>query len=144
MSTSVQDMRHVFHCQVRWADLDAFGHVNNVVFHAYLQEARVDFLFTQAASLGAGGMSEGVVVARQEIDHTAPLEFRPEPVRVETWVSRIGGASFTLRYEVRDDEVVYARALSVLVPYVLETRSARRLSDAERTLLTGYLEPDAD
>jgi acyl-CoA thioester hydrolase len=132
-------MRHVFHCQVRWADLDAFGHVNNVVFHAYLQEARVDFLFTHAASLGAG-MSEGIVVARQEIDHTAPLEFTPNLVRVETWVSRIGGASFTLAYEVRDDERVYARASSVLVPYELATKSARRLSDAERSMLAEYVE----
>jgi acyl-CoA thioester hydrolase len=136
-------VRHIFHSQVRWADLDAFGHVNNVVFHAYLQEARVDFLFTHAASLGAGGMSEGVVVARQEIDHTAPLDFTTEPVRIETWVSRIGGASFTLRYDVRDDVTVFARASSVLVPYDLATRSARRITDAERALLSDYLEPEA-
>jgi acyl-CoA thioester hydrolase len=140
LGASVASMRHVFPCQVRWSDLDAFGHVNNVVFHTYLQEARVDFLFTHAKSLGAGGMSEGVVVARQEIDHTAPLEFTARPVRVETWVSHIGGASFTLDYEVRDDEIVYARAKSVCVAYELASKSARRLTDAERAMLSDYME----
>ena len=37
-------MRHVYHCPVRWADLDLLGHVNNVVYVDYLQEARVDFM----------------------------------------------------------------------------------------------------
>jgi acyl-CoA thioester hydrolase len=140
---SVSAMRHMFPCQVRWSDLDAFGHVNNVVFHTYLQEARVDFLFRHAASLGAGGMSEGVVIARQEIDHTAPLEFTSHPVRVETWVSHIGGASFTLDYEVRDENTVYARAKSVCVAYELATKSARRLTEVERGMLTDYFEPAA-
>jgi acyl-CoA thioester hydrolase len=140
---SVSAMRHTFPCQVRWSDLDAFGHVNNVVFHTYLQEARVDFLFRHAASLGAGGMSEGVVIARQEIDHTAPLEFTSRPMWVETWVSHIGGASFTLDYEVRDEDTVYARAKSICVAYELATKSARRLTEAERGMLANYLEPSA-
>ena len=29
---------------MRWADLDQLGHVNNVVYVDYLQEARVDML----------------------------------------------------------------------------------------------------
>ena len=29
---------------MRWADLDLLGHVNNVVYVDYLQEARVDML----------------------------------------------------------------------------------------------------
>ena len=31
---------------MRWADMDLLGHVNNVVYVDYLQEARVDMLRT--------------------------------------------------------------------------------------------------
>ncbi len=39
-------MRHVYRCPTRWADLDLLGHVNNVVYVDYLQEARVDLVRT--------------------------------------------------------------------------------------------------
>lgn len=136
---TVATVRHIFKAQVRWADLDAFGHVNNVVFHAYLQEARVDFLFTHAASVGVDRLATGMVVARQEIDHTAPLGFTPNPVEVHVWVTHVGGSSFTLDYEVKDSSTLYAKARSVLVAYDLVNSSPRRLTDEERTLLNKYL-----
>ena len=41
-------MRHVFQCPMRWADMDLQGHVNNVIYVDYLQEARVDMLRAHA------------------------------------------------------------------------------------------------
>lgn len=40
--------RHIYRCPLRWSDMDAFGHVNNVVFLRYLEEARIDFMFRLA------------------------------------------------------------------------------------------------
>ncbi|WP_298332609.1 thioesterase family protein [Haloactinopolyspora sp.] len=138
--------RHVTHVPLRWADMDALGHVNNVVYLRYLQEARVDMLFVHAPLHGAEELIEGVVVARHEIGYRAPLHFRAGSVRVETWVSTIGTASFTLGYEVLDvdDDVrtVYAVASSVLVPYDLEDARPRRVSDRERRVLAEFLEAD--
>jgi len=127
--------RHVFLCQLRWSDMDAFGHVNNVVFLHYLQEARVDMLFVHAPWAGAARLADGVVVARQEIDYRQPLVFRPEPVRVESWVSQVGNASFTIAYQVRDDDVVYVDASSVMVPFDMATGRPRRISAEERAVL---------
>ena len=98
-------MRHIYRCPLRWADMDAYGHVNNAVFLRYLEEARVDMLFTHAQRGGGERLAEGVVIARHEIDYKRPLIFRPEPVRIETWVTMIRHASFGLAYEVRDDDV---------------------------------------
>jgi acyl-CoA thioester hydrolase len=53
--------------------MDAFGHVNNVTYLVYLEEARVS-LFDQA-ELGAM-LGTGVVVARNEIDYKRPLVYR--------------------------------------------------------------------
>jgi acyl-CoA thioester hydrolase len=121
--------------------MDAFQHVNNVVYLRYLEEARVDWMFTRATAAGVHAFSSfGTVVSRHEIDYKRPLIFRPEPVRVETWVRMIKPASFTVAYEVRDDDHVYAVASTVLVPYDLAESRPRRITDAERGYLEEYLD----
>lgn len=129
---------HVFACPVRWSDLDAFNHVNNVTFLEYLQEARVHFAHRAGMSVGTGEPHEGAVVVHQQIDYVAPLRLRPEPVEVAVRVARIGTSSYTLTYEVRDELRVYARASSTQVSYDLTRHAPRRLSPGERAILERY------
>jgi acyl-CoA thioester hydrolase len=107
--------------------MDALGHVNNVVYLRYLQEARVDMLFVHAPRHGAEHLARGVVVSRHEIGYRAPLRFRPQPVRVETWVRRVDAASFAL-------------GSSVLVPYDLDKGRLRRVAAQERAVLESFHE----
>ena len=127
---------------MRWADLDLLGHVNNAVYVDYLQEARVDMLRVHARDRRADDLAEGVVVVRHEVQYVAPLTFRFEPVRIETWVTEIRAASFTLAYEVFDETAegrrVYLRATTVLTPYVFATERPRRLTPEERAALERY------
>jgi acyl-CoA thioester hydrolase len=132
--------RHTYLCPVRWFDLDAYQHVNNVQFLRFLEEARVDFLFTLAPRKGSETLQGGVVIARHEIDYKRPLHYRPEPVPVDTWVTEIKAASFTLAYEVHDPDVLYARARSVLVPYDFAEERPRRITVEERGYLEKYIE----
>lgn len=162
--------RHVTHVPLRWADMDAYGHVNNVVYLRYLQEARVDMLFVHAPQQGAEQLAEGVVVAKHEISYHAQLRFRAQPVRVETWVRQINNSTFTLGYEVLDLQygggghgldggkqltvngsenvpaeprrTVYAVATTVLVPYDLDGVYPRRVAADERKVLETFLELD--
>ncbi len=133
--------RHRFHCTLRWSDMDAFGHVNNTTFFTYLEEARVDLLFVHAGdAVARERLSSGIVVARHEIDYKAPLVFRPQPVPVDVWVSRLGTSSFELRYQILDDEgPVYAEAATVLVPFDVEAGRPRRVSDEERAALEPFV-----
>ena len=137
-------MRHVYECPMRWADLDMLGHVNNVVYVDYLQEARVDMLRAHAQRQ-SGELTEGVVVVRHEVTYLAPLTFRFRPVRIECWVTEIRAATFTMAYEVFHDDgdarVVYLRAKTVLSPYVFRGEHPRRLTDEEKTLLADFYEP---
>ncbi len=140
--------RHVYLCPVRWADLDALGHVNSVTYTDYLQEARVDMLREHAAMRGGEDLAEAAVVVRHEVDFAAPLHFRAEPVRIEVWVTQVRAASFTLGYEIVDlqddgSPRVYVRARTVLSPYVIAEERPRRISDRERTVLEGLREPEA-
>jgi acyl-CoA thioester hydrolase len=135
---------------MRWADLDLLGHVNNVVYVDYLQEARVDLLRTHRPTL-TSELAEAAVVVRNEVTYLAPLTFRFEPVAVEVWVSELRAASFTLAYEIYqadpadpdnpDARRVHARATTVLTPYVFATERPRRLTAEERATLERYVEP---
>ena len=123
---------------LRWSDMDAYGHVNNVQFLRLLEDARViafDQWFGQDRSL----LEEGVVVARHEIEYLAPLDFRHAPVTVDLWATKVGGASFDLAYEVRDPAMVgtmlYARAETTLVAYDFAAARPRRLRPDERAVL---------
>jgi acyl-CoA thioester hydrolase len=139
--------RHVSYVPLRWADMDAFGHVNNVVYLRYLQEARVDMLFVHAPEQGAEQLARGVVVRQHEIGYRLPLHFRPAPIRVETWVTEVRPASFELGYEVLDlgpdgSRTVYVVAASVLVPFDLAEDRIRRIMPREREVLESFLELD--
>jgi acyl-CoA thioester hydrolase len=138
-------VRHVYECPLRWADLDLLGHVNNVIYVDYLQEARIDMLVTHAPDRRADELAEGVVVVRHEVRYVSPLTFSRRSVKIECWVSEIRAASFTMNYEIFADtdegRVVYLQALTVLTPYVFATERPRRITAEERTALEGFLEP---
>ena len=138
--------RHIYECPLRWADMDSLGHVNNVVYVDYLQEARVDMLSVHAPASGGEELAEGVVVVRHDVRFLAPLVFRFEPVRIETWVSEIRAASFTMEYEILDllpdgTRHVYCRASSVLTPFVFAEERPRRIRPEEREVLERFLAP---
>ena len=139
---SVPARRHVYLCPLRWADMDSFGHVNNVVFLRYLEQGRVDWMFETAREAGVEKFSLGTVVVRHEIDYKRPLVYRAEPVRVEIWVTKIGAASFICAYEVRDEDAVYATARTTLAPYDLAEQRPRRLAPEERFYLEQYLQAE--
>ncbi|GAA5071622.1 acyl-CoA thioesterase [Streptomyces similanensis] len=126
-------MRHIYRCPLRWADMDAYGHVNNVVFLRYLEEARIDFLFRPDKQF-----KQGSVVARHEIDYKRQLVHRHAPVDIELWVTEVKAASFTLRYEVKDGDTVYVRASTVIVPFDFEAQRPRRITAEEREFLGEY------
>ena len=139
-------MRHLYRCPLRWADMDALGHVNNVRYVDYLQEARVDLLRLHGRSALGEELAEGIVVVQHDIEFLAPLAYRPEPVSIESWVTRISAASFTLAYEIFDEHGgerrVYARATTLLSPFVFAAERPRRLTPDEKQLLGRFLEEE--
>jgi acyl-CoA thioester hydrolase len=119
--------------------MDAYGHVNNVVFLRYLEEARIDFLHRPEKDF-----KQGSVVARHEIDYKRQLVHRHHPVDIELWVTQIRAASFTLTYEVKDGDVVYVRASTVIVPFDFEAQRPRRITAEEREFLQEYTDAEEE
>ena len=126
--------RFIARCAMRWSDMDAYGHVNNTAYLAYLEQARVSMFFDRYDSTFAGG----TVVAHHEITYLRPVVYHPEPLRLELWIERIRGADFTVRYEVFDGDALAATASTRLVTFDFTTDLPRRLNPEERAILMSY------
>lgn len=126
---------------IRWSDMDAYGHVNNVQYLRYLEEARV-YAFQDWFGQDRSLLDEGVLVARSEIDYLAPMPFSYQPAVVTMWCSRISAASFDIAYVVgmRGSDLTYAQAESTLVTYDLDRGAPRRLGEHERSSLEALLD----
>ena len=115
------EQAHVAPLTVRWTDLDAYGHVNNVRFFDFVAEARVHM--SSEADPAGNRMSAAAeagylwMVVRQDVDYLAQLDHRLEPYQSRVAVADIGRTSMTLVAEVTDPAAgtVHARARTVLV-----------------------------
>ncbi|MGM0929040.1 MAG: acyl-CoA thioesterase [Actinomycetota bacterium] len=139
-----------FPIQLRFSDIDSYGHVNNVTYLGYLETARVllqllrpELPATAGGESGAtlrelAGTDNQTLVGRQEIEYRVPLEFRTEPVQVGVWVTRIGNSSFDLGYAVVDEDqtgTVHAVGASTMVLAAAATGRPVPLPDGYRAAL---------
>lgn len=120
---------HEKRVEIRWADVDAFGHVNNAAYSIYLEECRDEWL---DAALGDGEAAWDFVLARVAIDFRRELRLEDDVVLVRCWLDRIGTSSVTTRETIVAGNEVSAEAESVLVARNREAGGSRPLSDAER------------
>lgn len=145
---------------VRWSDLDAYQHVNNVEMFRLLEEARITAFWQHpdgegdwpTAILGSGpDATSHTFVASQQIEYLRPLAFTRVPVRVEMWIGKLGGASLEICYEIHDgggtydrlgpssDEKPYARASTTIVLVDAKTGSPRRIDKEERAVWEQFI-----
>ena len=105
------------HCpiEVRFRDCDAMGHVNNAVYLTYLEIAR--FAYWKAAEIERLAGEVSYIIARVEIDFRSPA-VTGEVLDVGIRVTGFGRTSFSMAYEIRDEEgQLIATAKSVQVAY---------------------------
>ena len=119
------DFAHRREIQVRFADTDAMGHVNNATYLTYIEIARAAYY--EAATgrplpLGVHGAEEGLILADIRVAFRSPALYG-EDLIVETRVTRIGRTSIAMDHRLTASESRLARARlvataeSVLVTY---------------------------
>ena len=133
-------MRHKCELQIRWADLDAFKHINNAAYLVYMQEARADFTWFARIARGEEPLLADMVVARAEVDFLSPIHQTGTTLDVEIYIEKISNSSFVMVYEMSQGGTLRARGKTVQVGVDMETEKARRLRDSEREFLSQYLE----
>jgi len=117
--------------QMRFADTDAYGHVNNASFATYAEVARLDFL----AFLGKAIRS--LILASLTIDFRRQLSYG-ESVQVDTWVDRFGRTSITLGQSIHGDGKLAADVRSVVVHFEYTTGQPIELTSEIRDALAPF------
>jgi acyl-CoA thioester hydrolase len=123
---------HEKRLEIRWSDVDAFGHVNNAVYATYLEECRDEWL---DCGLADDEAAWDFVVARLAIDFRRELRLEDDEVFVRCALARIGTASVTTTEAILARGEVAAEAEAVLVAWNRERDGSRPLTDAERASL---------
>jgi acyl-CoA thioester hydrolase len=120
--------------EVRWADSDRLGHVNNTKVVEYMQEARIKFLQSSMSARGA------IAVRKMDVEFLRPIKDASGPLDVEITVLKVGNTSYTLRHTIFDrDGVMCAHGDAVLVGFDPATDKSRQLSDREREVLGRHM-----
>ena len=84
--------------EIRYRDIDSMGHVNNAVYLSYFEQARMAF-FNELIQEKWDWETHGILVARHEVDYTAPI-LLIDNAYVDTWCESMGNTSLVFRYEV--------------------------------------------
>lgn len=101
--------------EIRFSDLDAYGHVNNALFFTYLETARIK-LFQQhfGPFLGSELM---FLVVRAECDYRLPIELN-DPLQITVSIEEVRHSSFNFSYQVHNGGgKIFAVAKTVMVCY---------------------------
>ncbi|HEY2869774.1 MAG TPA: thioesterase family protein [Gaiellales bacterium] len=98
--------------EIRWRDLDGFGHVNNSTYLTYLEEARDQHLTDVL-----GEAVRRTVIRRLEIDFISGLTQEDDYVDVDVRLTGVGSSSITLEESIVSvlDGRVAATAKTVMV-----------------------------
>jgi acyl-CoA thioester hydrolase len=95
------DFRFWWPVSVRWGDMDAMGHVNNIIYLQYLESARIGYFERLAGWDGRteGGGRQGPVLVSQTFNYRR-MVFYPAELEVGVRCQEIRNRSFVLEYAI--------------------------------------------
>lgn len=123
----VKVMSHKTYVKTRYCETDALGHVNNVSYFIYLEQARVDFFLGSAI---VEDVSKWPFVAASVKCDFRRQAYVNQELAIKTYVSHIGRTSVKLMHEIIDEktEELIAQGEDVLVHYDLVNQQSMPLS----------------
>lgn len=138
---------------MRWGDMDAYGHINNVNLVRMMEEARIAG-FGVPGGTGKPGMDPMVdlfstvpdgtqiLVVEHRVRYIKPLDYRNVPAQVDVWIGAIKPASFDICYEFHDpvDGGICVKAATTLAFFSVADQRLLRLSPEHRAELARYAE----
>ena len=124
---------------VRWGDMDAMGHVNNMMYLQYLESARVGFF--EAIGWGGrivNGRKQGPVVVSQTFNYRRQVVY-PHELEVGVCCPEIRNRSFILAYGVfrKGTDILVGDGITVTVWLDYGTGKAVEIPTSLRQALAG-------
>ena len=125
----------------RFSETDAFGHVNNISYFTYFEQARLDYF----ANLGLiepllNSLEKSMVVtANLECHYLAQL-FYGQTIEVYVRTAKIGRSSFELEYAIveKDEKSIVAVGRGTIVHINKTTNGSEELPDFVRSAIREF------
>ncbi|MGO2004076.1 acyl-CoA thioesterase [Arthrobacter rhombi] len=137
---------------MRWGDMDAYGHINNVNLVRMMEEARIAGFGVPGGTGKPGTESTAelfssvpantqILVVEHRIRYLTPLDYRNVPAEVEIWLSAIKAASFDVCYEFRDpiEGSLCVRAATTLAFFSVAEQRLLRLPSEQREAMQEFI-----
>ena len=118
--------------QVRFADSDALGHINNASFATYAEMARLEFLSTLGESVQRMILANLVIDFRRQVLVT-------DAVHVDSWVEKLGNTSMSIAHTIFANDEPAAEIKSVVVYFDYASSKAMPLTQEMREGLGPFL-----
>lgn len=129
--------KHTLPIQLRFNDLDVYGHVNNTVYFTYYDLGKTEYFST--AYPGINFRKHGVVVVHIEANFLSQIRVN-ENIAVETAVTEIGNKSMTLMQQVIDQNSGEVKCIckSILVAFDLQNSSSMEIPEEWKEAISAY------
>ena len=128
-------MSHQKRIEIRWRDLDSYGHVNQAVYLTYAEEVLDDWFRTK---LGRDpGVGWDYVARRTTIDYRGELRLADRVAVGSAELAQLGTTSLTARVMLSAPDGRVATELELVIVAIEGKGGAPRpLTDAERSALS--------
>jgi len=128
---------------MRWSDMDAYQHVNNVAFLGYFEMARISLFRERPPQDDESGRRRGLIVASHEIAYKRQVVYSSTPLQVDVWITDVRAATFLCRYELFDHGQLAVTGATKIVPFDFGIERPRRLTPEEKEFLARYADEPA-
>jgi acyl-CoA thioester hydrolase len=131
------EFRHTIPLQIRFNDVDKFGHVNNTIYFQFYDTAKTDYFSTVCK--GVDWERVAIVVVKIEAEFLAQIKAGSR-IAGRTRVVKVGNKSFQLEQEVFDADTleVKSRCFSIMVLYDLDNHQTMPFPDEWRQAITRF------
>lgn len=120
--------------ELRFSDIDSYGHVNNAIYLTFLETARVKLFDQQKVDFSHSGVL--FVVARAECEYKKPIVLA-DKVIIDLTIQSIGKVSFDIHYNIHNGEgTLFAKAKTTMVTIHPESHKTTSIPDSVKEALT--------
>lgn len=134
------DFAVIYHQQVEWGDMDAFGHVNNVIYYEYAQNARIFY----NSRLNLFNSKTYSVLAASSCKYLKSVTY-PDVLWIGVRVKTIGTSSLVHEYTYYStaQDTIVAIGESVLVYLDKQTGQKKHIDEAKKAAIDALDHPSA-
>ena len=99
MSNLLSDFSVVIELPVVWGEMDAYGHVNNIIYFRYFESVRIAYFEHMEFMEFKNNTGIGPILAQTSCRFKIPLAY-PDPVKVGARVPSINSDRFEMEYKI--------------------------------------------